>query len=215
MIYNIPDTEDPIRQGDIFRGIPRVDMSLQYVSIIDEMGLTKEVNWDSIADQSNEMTVIVSVRPVAGIVITQDCDAIRNAEITLCELRPLNQVYPNSNKASKTSSMVKILTQHARHNSKWFYLPQDQHIGLSVRSAVDFSICIRVPRIHLESMRNRRRARLNKVAYEHFREKLSEYFRRYLYDEWYPLNPTEFKSYFENYPDSQPFPWQREEETTK
>ncbi|WP_155996384.1 hypothetical protein [Verrucomicrobium sp. 3C] len=49
---------------------------------------------------------------------------------------------------------------------------------------------------------------MNGIADEHFRERIAEFFRRYPYDEWYPLNQDELQTYLEEYPDAKPFPWQ-------
>ena len=54
-----------------------------------------------------------------------------------------------------------------------------------------------------------RKGRLNKIAYEHYRECIAQYFRRYPYDEWYPLNKEEFDIYNKKYENKiSPFPWQ-------
>ena len=73
----------------------------------------------------------------------------------------------------------------------------DAAFGLGARSAVDFRVVLPVPRLDLESMRDLRIARLNQVAREHFREALSHFFRRYAFNEWYPLNREEFNAYAE------------------
>lgn len=210
MIYDFPKPSEPIRQGDIFVGLPRVEVSLQKLAIVDANGRTQEVTWSNLAEKCEELVAIVSVRPVSGIVITQDCDAVRDDDISLCEICSLEKIYPTvANAEKKLSAVVSILTQHARNSLKWFYLPPDEQLGFQGRWAVDFSITIRVPRKHIEELRGQRRGRLNRIAYEHFREKLSEYFRRYPYDEWYPLNQEEFMNYQQKYPDTKPFPWQQ------
>ena len=75
--------------------------------------------------------------------------------------------------------------------------------------AVDFLVTIRVPREDLENIRSRRCGRLNKVADEHFRERIGEFFRRYPYDEWYALDEQEMDAYTKEYPDTKPFQWQK------
>jgi hypothetical protein len=63
----------------------------------------------------------------------------------------------------------------------------------------------------LEAARAMRVARLVSPAIEHFRERLGEFYRRYPYDEWYPLNPDEFAAYRadkKDDPDIKPFSWQ-------
>ena len=47
-------------------------------------------------------------------------------------------------------------------------------------------------------------------ADEHFRERLAEFFRRYPYDEWYPLEKAEFAEYKKSYPETEPREWQKE-----
>jgi len=80
--------------------------------------------------------------------------------------------------------------------------------------AVDFTVTLRVPRAELEELRSLRRGRLNPVADEHFRERIAEFFRRYPYDEWYPLNQEELEAYRREYPDTPPFPWQNIQSST-
>lgn len=50
-----------------------------------------------------------------------------------------------------------------------------------------------------------------RTAYEHYREKIAEYFRRYPYDEWYPLSKEEFKVYNDEKGPVEPFPWQNDD----
>jgi hypothetical protein len=101
-----------------------------------------------------------------------------------------------------------IITQQARINQKWFYLPPDEKVGFAQKMGVDFLVTLRVPRVDLETLRSLRKGRLNAIADEHFRERIAEFFRRYPYDEWYPLNKEELQAYVEEYPDAKPFPWQ-------
>ena len=78
-----------------------------------------------------------------------------------------------------------------------------------MRLAADFRVIIRVPRVDLENMRDRRLCRLNALAKEHFRESLGQFFRRYAYNEWYPLTRDEFQAYSDDSPEEiRPYPWQ-------
>ena len=209
MIYEHPDSDAPIRQGDIFIGLPRVEVSLGRIPVLEDDGSMVERDWREIAFQEQQVTAILPLRPVAAIVATQDCDATHGQDITLCEIRPFRQV---ERKAAQTTAAKKwkdILTQHARINQKWFYLPPDERIGFVDKMAVDFPVTLRVPRVELETLRDLRKGRLNALADEHFRERISDFFRRYPYDEWYPLNEQELKSYIDDYPDAQRFPWQQ------
>jgi hypothetical protein len=207
MIYDSLNKEDPIRQGDIFMGLPRIELSLKEVIIALEAG-ARVVRWVDIANNHNPIDIIVSAQSVAAIVVTQDCDAVRSRDITLCEIRPFIDVDKKGNETTKAKGWKNILTQHARINLKWFYLPPNNEIGFSEKMAVDFIATLRLSRIDLEDLRELRKGRLNRIAYEHFRERIGEFFRRYPYDEWYPLNQEEFQVYSKEYPDAKPFEWQ-------
>ena len=68
----------------------------------------------------------------------------------------------------------------------------------------------RISRENLEDYINElRKGRLNEIAYEHYRESVAQYFRRYPYDEWYPLNKEELTEYKREKEDIEPFDWQR------
>ncbi|MEF3697298.1 hypothetical protein [Desulfolutivibrio sp.] len=207
MIYKFPSTSANIRQGDIFIGLPRIDLSLKEVVLADEAG-ERITQWAEIAANGAPVNIIVPVRPVAAIVITQDCDAVRGRDISLCEIRSFKDVERKGKDTSSAKSWKNLITHHARINQKWFYLPPDTTLGFSGKMAADFMVTLRVPRTDLEELRYLRKGRLNDVADEHFRERLSDFYRRYPYDEWYPLDNAELKAYMAEYPEVRPFPWQ-------
>ena len=208
MIYLFPEEIAPIRQGDIFASIPRTEISLDLMALVRDDG-AEQVAWRDIALETSEKTIILPVKPVFAIVASQDCDNVRGQDITLCEIKPFAQVEGQAKSANSPKSWVSIITQQARKNLKWFYLPPDEKVGFSEKMAVEFALTIRVPRIGLEGFRSFRKGRLNDVADEHFRERLSEFFRRYPYDEWYSLNPDELDFYRkQNMERISPFPWQ-------
>ena len=208
MIYEDPGLDTPIRQGDIFVGLPRVEVSLGRIPVVEQDGSLTDRDWRDIASDEQEVTAVFPLRPVAAIVATQDCDATHGRDITLCEIRPFRAVERKAARTTAPKAWKNILTQHARVNQKWFYLPPDEQIGFADKMAVDFMVTLRVPRVDLEALRDMRRGRLNDLADEHFRERIGEFFRRYPYDEWYPLNPDELKTYKDEYPETEPFPWQ-------
>lgn len=208
MIYEFPDPKAPIRQGDIFLGLPRIDISLNEIIVVGEKG-ESVARWADIPSKGQHINVIVPVRPVAAIVATQDCDALHGRDITLCEIRSFKDVERQGKDTSSAKSWKNIITQHARINQKWFYLPPDNTVGFNEKLAVDFMVTLRFSRVELEELRHLRKGRLNSIADEHFRERIGEFFRRYPYDEWYPLNQDELKAYLKDYPDIQPFPWQK------
>lgn len=207
MIYSPVSLSDPICQGDIFIGLPRIEISLKSMIIVDEVG-KRVVNWVDIAQNEESKNIIVPVRPVIAIVVTQNCDAIRSRDITLCEIRQFKEVELKCKDTQKAKAWKDIITQQSKINLKWFYLPPDESIGLSNKMAVDFIVTIRLPRIELEEMKHLRKGKLNEIANAHFRERISEFFRRYPYDEWYPLNKEELEVYTSDYPEIKPYPWQ-------
>ena len=208
MIYEFPDQTAPIRQGDIFIGLPRIDLSLEQILLADEEG-ERIARWEELANQNNPVNIIVPVRPVASIVATQDCDASHSRDITLCEIREFRDVERKSKDTTAAKKWKNLLTQHARINQKWFYLPPSDQLEFSDKMAVDFLVTLRVPRKDLDNLRSLRRGRLNPIADEHFRERIGEFFRRYPYDEWYALDEEEMAAYTKEYPDAKPFAWQR------
>ena len=65
MIYEFPDPDVPIRQGDIFVGLPRVEISLREVVLID--GEEERVaTWDELSKKNDPSDLIVPVRSVAA-----------------------------------------------------------------------------------------------------------------------------------------------------
>jgi len=207
MIYEFPSESDPIRQGDIFLGLPRMDISLNEIVVYEEGG-ERETSWAEIAQDEESVNILVPVRSVAAVVATQDCDAVRSRDITLCEIREFRDVEPSTKDTKSAKAWISRIIQQARINQKWFYLPPDEQIGFKEKMAVDFLVTLRIPREDLESLRSLRKGRLNPVADEHFRERIAEFFRRYPYDEWYPLNQEELATYAAAHEGTKPYPWQ-------
>jgi len=67
-----------------------------------------------------------------------------------------------------------------------------------------------VPMWDLMDLRKFRVGTLNSVANEHFRECLGHFFRRYSYNEWYPLTQEQFLAYRESKKSEEitPYEWQ-------
>jgi len=208
VIYVSTGIDEPLRQGDIFAGLPRIDLSLGDLDVVEENEDVVSANWSQIAKDGKPVMAVVGIRPVHAIVITQNCDALRSRDVTLCEIQPFQEVEKKCQTTKNAKGWSSIITQQARLNYKWFYLPPDTMLGFACKMGVDFFSTIRVPRVDLEGFRHCRKGRLNDVASAHFRERIAEFFRRYPYDEWYPLNEEELQAYHAEHPDAQPFPWQ-------
>jgi hypothetical protein len=153
------------------------------------------VSWVSVASEGKQIKAILPVEPVYAIVATQDCDTISSPEITLCEIREFKQVEGKAKETTEPMSWQRIITQQARINEKWFYLPPDPNMGFSKKMAVDFRVTIRIPSKDLKGFLTCRKGRLNALAQQHFRERIGQFFRRYPYNEWYPLNHEELLAY--------------------
>jgi hypothetical protein len=123
-------------------------------------------------------------------------------------VKPFGEVDSDAKTASSVKAWVRVITRQARLNLKWFYLPEDATLGFGNKMAVDFFTVLRVRRSDLMGCLSLRKRRLNEEAVCHFRERLAHFFRRYPYNEWYPLNAEEFSYYQERYPDAAPYPWQ-------
>ncbi len=211
MIYKPLDIDSSIQQGDIFRHMPRVDFSFSKVAVIDDDG-QRQVTWRDIVEEANGGVAVVAVLPIKSvdaIVITQNCDAVRGEYLCLCQIDEFLRATGKAEPPKTPKKWSKLIAQHSRANLRWFYLPGDPDIGFDEPMAVDFRVIIRVPRTDLETMRDLRIGRLNQVATDHFRESLAHFFRRYPYNEWYPLTKDQFQAYAESSPDPvKPYAWQ-------
>jgi len=209
MIYDQVDNLSPIKQGDIFMGVPRVDFSATDLTII-EQDECRQTTWnDTLADGSatEGLAAIIPIKAVMAIVISQNCDTARGEYISLCQIDKFSSVVGTT--PSTPKKWASLIVKHSRYNLRYFYLPPDLSLGLGERMAADLRILLRVRRNDLEGMLENRIGRLNHRGKEYFRENISQYFRRYPYDEWYPLDKDEFEEYQKGSPEPvEGFPWQ-------
>ncbi len=201
----------PIRQGDIFRAVPRVEVSLSQLAVLEDTRTTR-TTWQELLRQDSSRQGVVAVlpiKPVTGVVVTQDCDATRGEYIYLAEVTKLETAANLKNLPSKPAKWVNQLRRISDTNPRLFYLPEAPEFELEDRSAADFRVLLRVSRLDLEDMRDRRVGRLNAVAREHFREALGHFFRRYALNAWYPFTKEEFQAYAADCPEEvEAYPWQ-------
>lgn len=213
MIYDFPGIEEPIRQGDIFSSLPQVTFDPLHVLKTGDDGIEPTTWLEQLATENIE--AIATVKPVMGIVITQDCDTTRDKLITFCRIDKITNIVPMARDVPQKPEKVlawwnNIITKQSRSDQKWFYLPPDERMEFTEKMAADFQTLVTVDRVFLSQNKNLRVGRLKAVADEHFREHIAQYFRRYPYNEWYPLNKEEFESYKRepSRADSAPYPWQ-------
>jgi hypothetical protein len=195
MIYEAVDEGQSIRQGDIFRDIPRIDLSVAELPIVEQDG-QRLVAWQNLLDEGLDLvTALIPIKRVSGIVITQDCDAANGQFISFAQIDKFVDVTKLDLSKQELGKQMLSLTTHARENLKWFYLPADEKMGFTEKMAADFRAIFALQRSDLQTMISLRNGRLNPVADEHFRETIAQYFRRYPYNEWYPLTKEELAAY--------------------
>ena len=215
-MYTFPDGTEPIRQGDIFRWLPKVELLLgdEGLPILtyQEEGGARVIDWFQFIETGGYASTNVIVKPAYGIVITQDCDAGRAQNIAFCEIKPFTEIEINCKEDSKPKTVVGIVTDQSRKNQKWYYLAPNERLGFATRMGVDFLSIFEVNRVMLDN--NKDKLRLGRlcddVAWPHFRERVAEFFRRYPYNEWYPFNTDEVHAYEERQhkPVDFFYPWQ-------
>lgn len=208
MIYEFPDKNQPIKQGDIFYPLPLILLDLNKMAVLSEKGEFEEASWQIVKDKEN-IVVNTPLKQIWGIVATQDCDASRAPIISLFGIGTFEEItglaLPTTPK-----KWMNMITQKSRLNARWFYLPSDDSLGFKERMAINFHLVFHIFRDNLEQhVEELRRGRLNKVAFQHYRESIAQYFRRYPYDEWYPLTNEEFEEYNKVNGPVKPFEWQQ------
>lgn len=206
----VPDTE-PLRQGDILYPIPKPIISLKDLVVFENEQIIEEKNWLNLSKE--EHSIIVPIKAVWAIVASQDCDASRQEDISLFLIDKFTQVI-RQNLPEKVKKRIEFLKKQNRLNAGCFYLPADNEL-FSEPMAVEFHTVIQVVREDIvERISTLRKGRLNKVAYEHYRECIAQYFRRYPYNEWYPFSKEEFEGYKDEVKDPNEqhqitaYPWQ-------
>ncbi|MFC1676017.1 hypothetical protein ACFL3G_03010 [Planctomycetota bacterium] len=214
MLYDFPPfSDDIIKQGDIFLNIPHVQFEFSDgLSVLGEDAIDN-IPWKELVSKKEEsdVAVVLGVTSVPAIVITQTCDAQRKEYITLCEIEELSSIGGFKSSPQTLKSEVRNLISQNKKKPDFFYLPSDKNIGFTDRMAVNFSNTIRLLREDLESLLENRKARLNEITYDYFREKLSDFFRRYAFNEWFMLKKDEVEHY-KGYSDLRPkdfYDWQK------
>ncbi|MCD6556427.1 MAG: hypothetical protein J7K64_04465 [Bacteroidales bacterium] len=209
-------------QGDIFSYLPFFNINSSIVDVIfpgDEEPVYKETDLAEYvpSDSGVLKNVVTDVILKPGIVITQNCDVLRSDYISFCEIGRFDDIETSLNEKTSELNKLLFLTKKYAHQEKYFYLQDDDRF-FSDRMAVDFSRIYQIKRTLLEKMINKRIASLGKIPLEHFRVKISNYFKRFAYDGWYMLNKDEFEAFYKYKQEKEkrkneldlikPFPWQ-------
>ena len=188
MIYQSVSLEDGIRQGDIFINLPLIYANLEELNVYSTETTFKQISIDQI--EENEGTILTHFEKMDfSIVLSQDCDCLRSPFISFIVITEWK-----SNISSYKKWMKEIIKLN--NDSPYrMYLPPEKAFNITKRMFIDFSLIFYANRENLDNLRKLRICRLNNEAMEHYREKLSYYFHRYAYTEYYPLNQKEMDEY--------------------
>ena len=197
MFYRKPDENDDIKQGDIFKGLPFTELDLEQMVIIDQRGqINGPKKWEEVKNLDN-ITAKIKLVETAAIVISQDCDNVRNNFISLARIQTVTEITRKNPENTKTWIKL-IIKGPTQSNYQWFYLRDNRLFGFSEKMAANFDVIFQLPRESLLDRRGTlRKASLTELALKHFRDSLVRYFTRYAHDEWYSLSKDEFKVYKE------------------
>ncbi len=187
MIYEPISLEDDLRQGDLFCNLPFVYFNLDELSVFNDESSFEQTSWADLI--KNEIHILASVEKTYAIILSQDCDCLRNEFISLCIISEWNKKYTSSKKWMK--EIIKL----NKFSPSKMYLPPDISFNIEKKMYADFSLIFHIDRENLENLKNLRICRLNEDAMEHFREKVAYYFHRYAFDEFYPLDKDEMDQY--------------------
>lgn len=209
MIYEYPDKNLPVKQGDIFYPLPFGLLDLDKLFTIQPKGILQD-KWDNVKEKEKTF-ISMPILPTWGIIATQDCDCVRAPMLSLFQIVPFTKTISPQSLPTTPKKWQSLIVRHSRENLKWFYLPEDKKLGFSEKMAVNFHTVFQIPRENLERYRETlRKGRLNQMAYQHYRESIAQYYRRYPYDEWYPLTKEEFEEYSKSKnPPPQPMQYQK------
>jgi len=219
MIFQTVQSDEPIRQGDVFVNLPRCDISLAQLFVLKPSATDSfqahRQSWQQALNESGSgvgaINASVSIVPVNAIVVSQDCDVARSESISFCEIVQLTDVLEEAKKFTEPKHWASFVKRHS-DNPKWLYLPAWRENGLKERSAIDFCSVFQLSAIDASSIIDCRVGRLNEYAFQHFREKVANFFRRYAVDRWYSLTKEELAAYTASLKGEEaapPFDWQK------
>ena len=194
MIYEYPASDAPLQQGDILYPLPASVVDILGSPIFSADGSAIPRGWlDAVADA---VTVQVRVRPIWGILATHDCDALRSPALAFFIIIPLARCGLQLPAATKPKKWYRLITREMKLNPHLFYLPEEAKLGFTERMAVAFGQLLMVPLENIVPNVGRlRKGRLRSDALIHYRDSISRYYTRLVYDEWYSLTREEKAEY--------------------
>jgi len=133
----------PSVRGTFFRKIPNVELSLAKMVLLDADGERIQTTWRQQVEYLHDdepFVLMVPVGPVDAIVITQNCDAVREECICLCRIEKYLAAIGQGGAPSSDEKWQSLITRKSRENPKVFYLPADPEIDFPERMGVDFRV---------------------------------------------------------------------------
>ncbi len=221
--YTEVEEKTDLEQGDIFSSLPflTLDSTLmnEVIPVSDSELSFREIDlkdYVETSDDSRNIVIKADIQP--GIVITQNCDILRSDYVSFCAIRRYTDI-EKTDTSTNQSRKIEFLTKTYANKTKYFYLPKSSAVGFSEKMAVDFSSIHQIKREVLTQLLQKRKCKLGEIPLEHFRSKISDYFKRFAYDGWYVLDKDEFQVYYDdqkkrNTPPEElslinRYPWQR------
>lgn len=215
---------EEIEQGDIFLGLPFFEMDSSEIYRMKESSerVYKPIrtNLEDIdfKEESEVTNMLINAKIRPSIVITQNCDLDRaDGYISYCAIRKYADFDKTQLKTPLSGKQLNTIVRQSDEQRKYFYLPQEDN-DFPDRMAVDFSLIGHIKKDVAKRLIEKRKFRLNDLALEHFKVKLSFYFKKYAYNRWYVLDKDEFAEYYNHCSKSDspeelsgisPFPWQK------
>lgn len=179
-IYVTTNREDPIHQGDIFISLPKPEPVFPG-------------SFDVVRDNSSgEWVVAVQcfLHETMGMVITQDCDAIRKDSIAIAQIapKPSDEVDKVTNSENWSKKMLEYI-EGIDNSISMFYLPSSSQYSIDPFLLAWLDEIFVLPRTLLLSLRTQRICRLDDVALHYFRSKLTHHYARVPFETFYNLGP--------------------------
>lgn len=211
MIYEVVSPGSPLRQGDLLYPVPMLEPPKLDCLLEAKEGMFSPFSWTATPEPK---AIVVPVVPTWAIVCSQDCDASRAPVISCFHVGTFLEV-TRMQLPETAKKRVSLITKKSREEGKWFYLPSAPSLMISEPMAVNFGRVFQLHRATLSAeLDSLRKIRLNETAYQHFRESVAQYFRRYPYDEWYSLTQEELQAYEKDKGSVPHYQWQPNDEET-
>ena len=209
-----PHTSAPLKQGDIFFPLPYPIVDIGDMTTLDDDGPI-EFDWNNTISPE-PMDFLIKMKPVYAIVASQDCDNLRDEAITFFMIKTFRDLNKKNITEKNVRDRVDQIISITKGSPNAIYIPPDSTFPEPM--LIDMSVTFQVRRTSLlDNLATLRIGRLASIAYENYRDKIANFFRRYPSNEWYAMSKEEFNYYLtermskastEEKENIKPYPWQ-------